>query len=135
MMVSHALVAQLDRVPGYEPGGQRFESSPVQFLCSFINFLLAYSRPMRSCSVIEATQEPSSIHRWGRRKRSSIRQRRAELKIEKILLTHSHWDHFADVKVLKEKTGALLYVHPLDAKNVEQPGIGWHPPSCSRSRE
>ncbi len=24
-----ALVAQLDRVPGYEPGGQRFESSPV----------------------------------------------------------------------------------------------------------
>jgi hypothetical protein len=22
-----ALVAQLDRVPGYEPGGQRFESS------------------------------------------------------------------------------------------------------------
>ena len=25
-----ALVAQLDRVPGYEPGGQRFEPSPVQ---------------------------------------------------------------------------------------------------------
>jgi peroxiredoxin (alkyl hydroperoxide reductase subunit C) len=25
-----ALVAQLDRVPGYEPGGQRFESSPVR---------------------------------------------------------------------------------------------------------
>lgn len=25
-----ALVAQLDRAPGYEPGGQRFESSPVQ---------------------------------------------------------------------------------------------------------
>lgn len=51
--------------------------------------------------------------------------RRAEennLRIEKILLTHSHWDHIADVKVLKEKTGALLYVHPLDAKNVETPG-------------
>lgn len=32
MMVGHALVAQLDRVPGYEPGGQRFESSPVQIL-------------------------------------------------------------------------------------------------------
>jgi len=45
-----------------------------------------------------------------------------KLQIEKILLTHSHWDHIADVKVLKEKTGALLYVHPLDAKNVENPG-------------
>ena len=30
ILVSYALVAQLDRVPGYEPGGQRFESSPVQ---------------------------------------------------------------------------------------------------------
>ena len=30
-----ALVAQLDRVPGYEPGGQRFESSRArQFLQS-----------------------------------------------------------------------------------------------------
>lgn len=26
-----ALVAQLDRAPGYEPGGQRFESSPVHY--------------------------------------------------------------------------------------------------------
>ncbi len=46
----------------------------------------------------------------------------SNLQIEKILLTHSHWDHIADAKVLKEKTGALLYVHPLDAKNVEIPG-------------
>ncbi len=26
----YALVAQLDRVPGYEPGGWRFEPSPVR---------------------------------------------------------------------------------------------------------
>ena len=32
-LVAYALVAQLDRVPGYEPGGQRFESSPVR-ICS-----------------------------------------------------------------------------------------------------
>jgi hydroxyacylglutathione hydrolase len=44
------------------------------------------------------------------------------LQIEKILLTHSHWDHIADVQALKEKTGASLYVHKLDAKNVEEPG-------------
>ncbi len=44
------------------------------------------------------------------------------LTIEKILLTHSHWDHFGDAKVLKQKTGAELYVHPLDAQNLIKPG-------------
>ena len=44
------------------------------------------------------------------------------LKIGKILLTHSHWDHIVDVQILKEKTGALLYVHPADAANVQNPG-------------
>ena len=32
-----ALVAQLDRVLGYEPRGQRFESSPVRFCIFFKN--------------------------------------------------------------------------------------------------
>lgn len=44
------------------------------------------------------------------------------LTIEKILLTHSHWDHFADAHALKTKTQAPLYVHFLDAKNIEHPG-------------
>lgn len=44
------------------------------------------------------------------------------LQIEKILLTHSHWDHFADARGLKAKTGAPLYVHPLDAQNLVEPG-------------
>ncbi len=48
--------------------------------------------------------------------------KRSGLAIEKILLTHSHWDHIADVHALKEKTGASLYVHQLDAMNVEAPG-------------
>jgi glyoxylase-like metal-dependent hydrolase (beta-lactamase superfamily II) len=46
----------------------------------------------------------------------------AGLAVEKILLTHSHWDHFADIHELKTKTSSLLYVHSLDAKNVEHPG-------------
>lgn len=45
------------------------------------------------------------------------------LKIEKILLTHSHWDHILDACTLQEKTGAKLFVHPLDAGNVESPGV------------
>ncbi len=44
------------------------------------------------------------------------------LAIEKILLTHSHWDHFADAYHLKQKTGAELFVHSLDAKNLGSPG-------------
>ncbi len=42
--------------------------------------------------------------------------------LDKILLTHSHWDHTADVAKLKEKTGAPVYVHHADAGNLEDPG-------------
>jgi len=54
----------------------------------------------------------------------AILEKTAELglKIEKILLTHSHWDHFADAHDLKAKTDAPLYIHFLDAKNLEHPG-------------
>jgi len=45
-----------------------------------------------------------------------------DLSIEKILLTHSHWDHFADAYELKEKTHVPLYVHALDAPNLQAPG-------------
>lgn len=44
------------------------------------------------------------------------------LKIEKVLLTHSHWDHIADVYPLVQKTGAVVYVHTLDAQNLREPG-------------
>jgi glyoxylase-like metal-dependent hydrolase (beta-lactamase superfamily II) len=46
----------------------------------------------------------------------------ANLTIEKILLTHSHWDHFADAALLKAKTKAKLFIHPLDVGNLETPG-------------
>lgn len=44
------------------------------------------------------------------------------LAIEKILLTHSHWDHIADVALLKEMTHAQVLIHGEDAKNLIQPG-------------
>ena len=40
------------------------------------------------------------------------------LTLEKILLTHSHWDHFADA----HKFNLPIYIHPLDAHNLEKPG-------------
>lgn len=44
-----------------------------------------------------------------------------ELHIEKILLTHSHWDHIADVAALKEATFAKVFIHKLDAPALENP--------------
>ena len=39
-----------------------------------------------------------------------------------ILLTHSHWDHIADVIKFKTKYQIPVFVHPLDAPNLEEPG-------------
>jgi glyoxylase-like metal-dependent hydrolase (beta-lactamase superfamily II) len=44
------------------------------------------------------------------------------LVLEKILLTHSHWDHIADVYAFKSKLNLPVYVHALDAGNLERPG-------------
>jgi len=41
--------------------------------------------------------------------------------LEKILLTHSHTDHIADVKRLKDTFSPLVCIHELDAKNLENP--------------
>lgn len=39
-----------------------------------------------------------------------------------IWLTHSHWDHIADVSKLKAKYNIPVYIHPLDAPNLKTPG-------------
>lgn len=44
-------------------------------------------------------------------------------KAQKILLTHSHWDHIADASKLKEHYSIPIYVHSLDAPNLQQPGV------------
>ena len=40
-----------------------------------------------------------------------------------ILLTHSHWDHIADVHLLKDRYKIPTYIHPEDVPNLEKPGI------------
>lgn len=39
-----------------------------------------------------------------------------------ILLTHTHWDHIADVPLLKKALGLPVYVHKADAANLIAPG-------------
>lgn len=39
-----------------------------------------------------------------------------------ILLTHSHWDHIADVAALKKYADVPVLIHHLDAPNLEKPG-------------
>jgi len=41
--------------------------------------------------------------------------------LDKILLTHSHMDHIADVKHLKDAFSVPVYVNRLEAKTLEEP--------------
>lgn len=45
-----------------------------------------------------------------------------QLKPVALLLTHSHWDHIADAAPIQEKYQLPVYIHDLDAKNLESPG-------------
>ncbi len=40
----------------------------------------------------------------------------------KILLTHSHWDHIADTAEFKSHYHIPVFIHPLDTTNLEHPG-------------
>ncbi len=44
------------------------------------------------------------------------------LHVQKILLTHSHWDHIADAADMKATYQVPVLVHPKDAKNLQEPG-------------
>ncbi len=44
------------------------------------------------------------------------------LEVVGIYLTHSHWDHFWDAAKLKREYGFPIWVHRLDAANLEKPG-------------
>jgi hydroxyacylglutathione hydrolase len=45
-----------------------------------------------------------------------------QLILTKILLTHSHWDHIADVSRIKKKFNIPVFINPEDAYNLENPG-------------
>lgn len=44
------------------------------------------------------------------------------LKPKHLLLTHSHFDHIAEASLFKETWGVDVWIHPLDAENLKDPG-------------
>jgi hydroxyacylglutathione hydrolase len=40
-----------------------------------------------------------------------------------LLFTHSHWDHIADASKFLKQYPLISAIHPLDAPNLQQPGI------------
>lgn len=45
-----------------------------------------------------------------------------KLTLTKIILTHSHWDHIADVAALKKQYLVPVLIHKEDVENLEKPG-------------
>lgn len=41
-----------------------------------------------------------------------------ELVLRYIIITHGHFDHIDAVKLIKERTGAIIAIHKLDAENL-----------------
>lgn len=89
-----------------------------------MEFYIFPSGPLRTNAILLVDQGIAAVIDPSMGSTEEILKKLNDLhaKIEKILLTHSHWDHIVDVSLLKEKTGAVIYVHRLDAKNMERPG-------------
>ena len=49
-------------------------------------------------------------------------------KIGQIVITHTHWDHVADAKALKEATGVPLLAHPRARERLANPAKFGEPP-------
>jgi hydroxyacylglutathione hydrolase len=78
------------------------------------NTLLIGCPQTKKAAIIDAPPESAELLL------AKIRER--DLIVEKILLTHSHWDHIAEVSVLKKKLQCPVLVHQLDEENLKQPG-------------
>ena len=78
------------------------------------NGILIACPKTRKAAIVDAP--PDSAHFFISRIR--------ELKLDPvmILLTHSHWDHTADVAKLKKQFSLPVYVHQADAENLRKPG-------------
>lgn len=116
--------------PAWRERGQKFQvkadAAKNQFLNSFVYIYKMPFGPLETNTILigcSKTKKAAVIDSAQGSTAAVLRKaKEAGLIIEKIFLTHSHWDHIADLHLLVEKTGAPVYVHRLDAPNVERPG-------------
>lgn len=111
----------MDRAPGYEPGGlevrtlsgamifQPFASGPVS-----TNAYVVVCKKSGKAAIIDPS--PGSFDSI-----SGFLEDHHYIP-EKILITHSHWDHIADVARCKLEYDIPVWIHTLDAPNLEKPG-------------
>ncbi|MBM2828298.1 MAG: putative metallo-beta-lactamase family protein, partial [Actinobacteria bacterium] len=75
-----------------------------------VNCYLLEHTPSRKTVVIDPGDDgPSILARIGD----------LGLSVDKILLTHGHFDHVGAVAILREKTGAKVHIHEADAERMK----------------
>lgn len=74
---------------------------------------LVIDKKSKSAAIVDAPLESTTYFN------SLIEERK--LKIEAILLTHTHWDHIADCYKLAKLTNAPVYVHDSDLYRLTDP--------------
>jgi glyoxylase-like metal-dependent hydrolase (beta-lactamase superfamily II) len=86
-----------------------FSSGPIDN-----NAILLACEKTKKAVLIDAPQDSTS--------RYIALVEKHHLNVQGLLLTHTHQDHIVDIAPLKEKFQMAVYVHPLDAANLQFPG-------------
>ncbi len=76
-------------------------------------FLIGCSKTKKAVVIDPAQGSYSAVHAHVKKK---------NLVLEKVLLTHSHWDHIVDVAEFKMHDVLSVYIHAEDAGNLQNPG-------------
>lgn len=85
-----------------------FEAGPILTKC-----YLVYDENTGIAVAIDSAPESANVYLDECSKKN--------LKLEKILLTHSHWDHFSDAKKIIDNSKASLLVHKKDEFRLLNP--------------
>jgi len=84
------------------------------------------SGPLETNAILlacEKTKKAIAIDpAYGSKDKIINKAKKLGVSIEKIYLTHSHWDHIADLAALKKELQCPVFVHKDDKENVENPG-------------
>jgi glyoxylase-like metal-dependent hydrolase (beta-lactamase superfamily II) len=81
------------------------EVGPLAVNC----FLLEHTQSRKAVVIDPGDDGPSILARIGD----------LGLSVDKILLTHGHFDHVGAVAILREKTGAKVHIHEADAERMK----------------